>query len=199
MNLQNARLVFCFNPGLSTFLWTTGSRSLATQGHHEGRASSINTFYIAAVGDFNSHQDFKRSVKLGEPLNVDCPPHGPSFGVTFTWTSKKARSIQFPISNRVAINPSTGNLHIMYVTQEDVSTLTDLEGIRCTISGANTFYTSGTLTLQILPGDDWFLLLYCFIIVHLVKALAVLVTLPQLRTLWYFSQHSSGFLFYHIL
>ena len=199
MNLQNARLVFCFNPGLSTFLWTTGSRSLATQGHHEGSASSINTFYIAAVGGFNSHQDFTRSVKLGEPLNVACPPRRPSFGVTFTWTSKEDHFIQFPISNRVAIDPSTGNLHIMYITQEDVSNFTKLEGIRCSISAANTYYLSGTLTLQILPGDDRLLLLYCFIIIHLVKGLAVLVTLPQLRSLWYFSQHSSGFLFRQML
>ena len=155
--------------------------------------------YIAAVGEFKSHQTFTKYTKLGEPLNLACPQHGPSFGVTFAWTSKKARSIQFPINNRVAIDPSTGNLHIMYITQEDVSTFNNLEGIRCTVSAANTFYTSGTLTLQILPGDDWFLLLYCFIIIHLVKGLAVLVTLPQLRTLWYFSQHPSGFLFCHIL
>ena len=87
----------------------------------------------------------------------------------------------------------------MYITQEDVSNFTKLEGIRCTISAANTFYLSGALTLQILPGDDRLLLLYCFIIIHLVKDLAVLVALPQLRTLWYFSQHSSGFLFCHML
>ena len=87
----------------------------------------------------------------------------------------------------------------MYITEDDVSTFNDLEGIRCTISAANVFYQSGVLTLQILPGDDWFLLLYCFIIIHLVKGLAVQVTLPQLRTLRYFSQHSSGFLFHHIL
>ena len=152
------------------FLWTTGPRSLATQGHHEGSASGINTFYIAAVGDFKSHQNFTETAYLGEPLNVACPQHDPSFGVTFTWTSKNARSIQFPRSDRVTIDPSTGNLHIMYITQEDVSNISKLEGIRCTISGANTFYSSGTLTLQITPGDDLFLLLY-FIILHLSQRL----------------------------
>ena len=137
------------------FLWTTGPRSLATQGHHEGSASRINTFYIAAVGDFKSKEGFTKSTKLGEPLNVACPQRGPSFGATFTWTSKKARSIQFPISNRVAIDPSTGNLHIMYITQEDVTDInTNFDGICCTISAANTFYDSGALTLQIQPGDD---------------------------------------------
>ena len=60
----------------------------------------------------------------------------------------------------------------MYVTEEDVSYINnDLEGIRCTISAANTFYLSGTLTLDKLPGDDLFLLLYCFIIIHLSQRL----------------------------
>ncbi|XP_068715034.1 hemicentin-1-like [Montipora foliosa] len=107
---------------------------------------------VTAVGQFNDYSSITRQVQLGRPFEFDCPPHGPSSLVSFTWTSKKELNIQFPRSERVAIDPSNGALHIMYVTPEDITHIRDLGGIQCTMSGANTFFRSGALTLTTPPG-----------------------------------------------
>ena len=114
--------------------------------------------FSAAVGQFNDQLTITRQVQLGRPFKFDCPPHGPSSLVSFTWmsASKKKLNIQFPRSKRVAIDPSNGALHIMYVTPEDITHITDLGGIQCTMSGANTFYSSGALTLTTQPGVFFF-------------------------------------------
>ena len=41
-----------------------------------------------------------------------------------------------------------GNLLFAYVTKKDISEISDSNGIRCKISGANSFRESGTLWLQ---------------------------------------------------
>lgn len=109
---------------------------------------------VTAVGQFNDELPITRQVQLGTPFEFDCPPHGPSSLVSFTWTSasKKELNIQFSRSERVAIDPSNGALHIMYVTPEDITHIRDLGGIQCTMSGANTFFSSGALTLTTQPG-----------------------------------------------
>ncbi|XP_068759668.1 fibronectin type III domain-containing protein-like [Montipora capricornis] len=109
---------------------------------------------VTAVGQFNDELPITREVRIGRPFEFDCPPHGPSSGVSFTWTSasKKELNIPFPRSERVAIDPSNGTLHIMYVTPEDITRIRDLGGIQCTMSGANTIYSSGALTLTTPPG-----------------------------------------------
>ena len=48
----------------------------------------------------------------------------------------------------------------MYVTPEDITRIRDLGGIQCTMSGANTIYSSGALTLTTPPGAFFFLLLF---------------------------------------
>jgi len=40
----------------------------------------------------------------------------------------------------------------MFVTQEDINEINGLQGIKCTMSAANTFYQSGALTLRKPPG-----------------------------------------------
>ena len=120
--------------------------------------------FSAAVGQFNNEAPITRQVQLGRPFNFSCPPHGPSYGVSFTWTSKKELNIPcnshpFARSERVAIDPSNGNLHIMYVTPQDITHIRDLGGIQCKISGANTFYSSGPLTLTTQQGAFLLLLL----------------------------------------
>ncbi|XP_068715039.1 fibronectin type III domain-containing protein-like isoform X4 [Montipora foliosa] len=109
---------------------------------------------VTAVGQFNDELPIYVLVNLGQPFDFDCPPHGPSSGVSFTWTSasKKKFKIPFARSERVAIDPSNGALHIMYITPEDIARISDLGGIQCTMSGANTFYSSGALTLKPLQG-----------------------------------------------
>ncbi|XP_068714977.1 fibronectin type III domain-containing protein-like [Montipora foliosa] len=111
---------------------------------------------VTAVGQFNDELAITRQVQLGRPFEFDCPPHGPSSLVSFTWksASKKELNIQFPRSERVAIDPSNGALHIIYVTPEDITHIKDLGGIQCTMSGANTFFSSGALTLTTPPGKQ---------------------------------------------
>ena len=57
-------------------------------------------------------------------------------------------------------------MHIMYVTPEDIKKIEEFQGIRCSISGANLFYRSGPLTLQIPQGNNFFLFLYFYIVLR---------------------------------
>jgi len=87
-----------------------------------------------------------RDVNLGSPFTFACPPHRPSYGASFTWEGKD--KILFKRNERRAISPATGDLFIMFVTQADIDEIRGLQGIRCTMSAANTFYMSGALTLR---------------------------------------------------
>jgi len=87
-----------------------------------------------------------KDVNLGSPFAFACPPHRPGYGVSFTWEGKG--KIPFKRNERRAISPATGDLFIMFVTQEDINEISELQGIRCTMSAANTFYMSGALTLR---------------------------------------------------
>ena len=49
---------------------------------------------------------------------------------------------------------SNGTLFIMYLTQEDIDEIQRYKGIRCTISGANSFQRSGTLRLEKTDKDQ---------------------------------------------
>ena len=160
------------------------------------------------MGNFDSEDAFTKTANLGQPFDVNCPAHGPSFGVSFAWTSKDTTlNVPFPRSDRVAINPVTGSMHIMYVTPEDIKKIEEFQGIRCSISGANTFYRSGPLTLQIPQGDDLFLFLHCFMKLSLLLLSSYIKvsvscsgqSLPELRNLWYFSQNPGCFFYCHIL
>ena len=42
----------------------------------------------------------------------------------------------------------TGELFIMFVTDDDVKLAEKLKGIRCTMTGGNAIFTSGPITLQ---------------------------------------------------
>ena len=48
-----------------------------------------------------------------------------------------------------------GDLFIMFVTQEDINEINEREGIRCTMSAANTFYSSNALTLRKPAGRNF--------------------------------------------
>ena len=91
------------------------------------------------------------TVHLGQPQRIPCPAHGVSPGAVFTWTG--ADNIGFEITLRIAMLPD-GTLFIMFVTEKDINLIKQLNGISCTMTGANTMYRSGPVTLEILPGNN---------------------------------------------
>ena len=103
-------------------------------------------YFLIVVGEFNSGVPVVNDVNLGSPFSFACPPHRPSYGVEFTWEGEN--KIRFKRNERRAISPVTGDLFIMFVTQEDIDEISSLLGIKCTISAANTYYYSGALTLR---------------------------------------------------
>ena len=86
-----------------------------------------------------------KTVDLGQPLQIPCPPHGYSPLAIYTWQSEKTEI--FPKDAHIAITPD-GELVIMYVTAKDIDDIDQLKGIACTITGANTYYQGGLVTLQ---------------------------------------------------
>jgi len=108
---------------------------------------------LIVVGEFNNEFPVVKDVNLGKPFNFACPPHKPSYGVSFTWEGKD--KIQFKRNERRGISPINGDLFIMFVTQEDINEINGIQGIKCTMSGANTFYHSGALTLRKPAGRNF--------------------------------------------
>ena len=89
-------------------------------------------------------------VDLGQEFSYYCPQHSPSFGVSYSWQEKvSGRNIQFKRNDRRAIT-QTGQLLIMYVTQQDLDEFEEYEnkGIRCFMTGANKLQYSGLLKLK---------------------------------------------------
>jgi len=94
-----------------------------------------------------------RDVNLGSPYTFACPPHQHSYGVSYTWEGEN--KIQFKRNDRRGISPTNGDLFIMFVTQEDIDEINGLQGIKCTMSAANTFFQSGALTLTKPAGRNF--------------------------------------------
>lgn len=101
------------------------------------------------VGAFTreGRKDQRLTISLGQPLNIKCPPHQPNYGAVYTWIDRNR--LQFNRTSHVAISPETGELFFMYVTQDDVNKITtNAKGISCTVTGANSFFQSGLVTLS---------------------------------------------------
>lgn len=93
-------------------------------------------------------------VNLGEPFSYDCPPRQHSYGVVFSWGNADGSAQHtFARNERRAIS-SNGTLFIMYLKQEDIDEIESYKGIRCSISGANSFQRSGTLRLEKIDKDQ---------------------------------------------
>lgn len=101
---------------------------------------------FVVVGDFTDKADVEKVVDLGSPFSYACPAHLPSYGASIVWEGNN--NIQFKRSDTRAIVPSTGDLFILYVTEKDIDDINGLGGISCTMYAANTFYSSGSLTLR---------------------------------------------------
>ena len=110
-------------------------------------------FFLIVVGEFNNQFPVVRDVNLGSPFNFACPSHKPSYGVSFTWEGKG--KIRFKRNERRGISPDNGDLFIMFVTQDDIDEINGIQGIKCTMSAANTFWQSGALTLRKPAGRNF--------------------------------------------
>ena len=100
-------------------------------------------------------------VDLGKEISFDCPQHSASYGVSYSWQAKiNTVDIQFKRNDRRAISP-TGQLLIMYVTQQDIDDFAeyDSQGIRCLLTGANRFESSGLLKLKKKTAGKFFVLI----------------------------------------
>ena len=107
-------------------------------------------FPCTVVGSFTNQNEQEVLVDLGEEFSYNCPQHSSSYGVSYSWQGKiNTVDIQFKRNDRRAIS-QTGQLLIMYVTQQDLDDFAeyDSQGIRCFITGANRFESSGILKLK---------------------------------------------------
>ena len=114
------------------------------------------------VGTFTNQNVREESVDLGQEISIDCPQHSPSYGVSYSWQGKiNTVDIQFKRNDRRAIS-QTGQLLIMYVTQQDLDDFAeyDSQGIRCFMTGANRFESSGILKLKKRTPGKFFVFFY---------------------------------------
>ena len=95
-----------------------------------------------------------KKVNLGDPFSYDCPPHEYSYGVVYSWGNVDSNAHHTFARNERRSISSNGTLFIMYLTQEDIDEIKRYKGIRCTISGANSFQRSGTLKLEKIDKDQ---------------------------------------------
>ena len=101
-------------------------------------------------------------VDLGEEFSYNCPQHSSSYGVSYSWQGKiNTVDTQFKRNDRRAIS-QTGQLLIMYVTQQDLDDFAeyDSQGIRCFMIGANRFESSGILKLKKKSAGKFFVFFY---------------------------------------
>ena len=110
----------------------------------------IFLFACTVAGTFINQSTQVVSVDPGEEFSYDCPQHSPSYGVRYSWQGKMNYvDIPFKRNDRRAIS-QTGQLVITYVTQDDFDDFAkyDSQGIRCFMTGANRFESSGLLKLK---------------------------------------------------
>ena len=104
------------------------------------------------------------TVDLGQPLQIPCPAHRASYGAVYTWSG--GENIKFPRNDRRAIS-ATGELFIMFITEDDIKLTEQLKGISCTMTGANIIFKSGPLTLKKRAGNNLLhCVLYCLTVEH---------------------------------
>lgn len=103
---------------------------------------------LSVVGAFISPTNVLVKVNLGDPFTFDCPPREHSYGVVYSWGNADGTGhYTFARNDRRSIS-SNGTLFITYLTQNDIDEIDSYKGIKCIISGANSFQRSGTLRLE---------------------------------------------------
>ena len=118
-------------------------------------------------------------VDLGEEFSAYCPQHSASSaGISYSWQEKvSGRNIQFERNDRRAIT-QTGQLLIMYVTQQDFEDFAayDSQGIRCFMTAAKRFEDSGLLKLKKRNSGKFFSFFNIVGILHPFSFLIIYIT-----------------------
>ncbi|KAL9959374.1 hypothetical protein ACROYT_G032693 [Oculina patagonica] len=109
---------------------------------------------VTVVGAFINPTNVVVKVNLGEPFSYDCPPRKHSYGVVYSWGNADGSAQHTFARNERRSISSIGTLFIMYLKQEDIDEIDSYKGIRCIISGANSFQRSGTLRLEKIDEDQ---------------------------------------------
>jgi len=105
-----------------------------------------NPCSLSVVGDFIIKKDVVVKVVLGQSFQFRCPPHRAGFGAFYNWLTNKWDT-HFSRDERRGISLD-GTLFITYVTQEDIDDIEESHGIKCRMTGGNSYQTSGTLKLE---------------------------------------------------
>ena len=97
--------------------------------------TDLLSFIVSVVGDFIYANDKVAPVTLGKPVEIPCPKHEPSFGVTYRWggySSAGDPSSFVPLleKERIAVTLD-GTLVVMFVTRKDVDKVNNMGGILC--------------------------------------------------------------------
>ena len=93
------------------------------------------SFLVSVAGDFIYANNKVAPVTLGKPVEIPCPKHEPSFGVTYRWggySSAGDPSSFLPLvkNEHIAVTLD-GTLVVMFVTRKDVYKVNNMGGILC--------------------------------------------------------------------
>ena len=99
------------------------------------KLTDLLSFIVSVAGDFIYENDKVAPVTLGKPIEIPCPKHEPSFGVTYRWggySSVGDPSTFLPLleNERIAVTLD-GTLVVMFVTMQDVFKVNNMGGILC--------------------------------------------------------------------
>ena len=89
------------------------------------------SFIILVLGNFYFEDNKVAPVVLGKPIEIPCPRHEPSHGVTYRWGGFNSFGF-LPVTEdkRIAVTPD-GTLVIMFVTKQDAQKVNSTGGIQC--------------------------------------------------------------------
>ena len=105
-----------------------------------------NPCSFSELGVFFNKNNVVEKVDLGQSFKFRCPRHTSHFGAIFEWLHNKWDT-RFSRDERRGISPD-GTLFITYVTQKDIDDIKESEGIKCRMTGGDSFQISGTLKLE---------------------------------------------------
>ena len=88
-------------------------------------------FIVLVLGNFYFEDNKVAPVSLGNPIEIPCPRHDPSYGVTYRWGGFSSFGFR-PLTEdkRIAVTLD-GTLVIMFVTEQDLQKVNSTGGIRC--------------------------------------------------------------------
>ena len=116
---------------------------------------NADTYWFAAIYPFKPHGDTVVQVTRGKPVTLTCPSRKEEgFGAQYSWLKTVGENSQvFQANERRAITPE-GNMHIMYVTEDDIKFIQNLNGIQCRVLAAGSYEGSKNFNVKEV-GSGW--------------------------------------------